>query len=313
MPACLSLAFVNSTRGGDIDGTPVLVDCGTKIRVTEDNDGFTLTLDSSDPIFSKTCKSVGIHIGNPDPEQSATLDCANAGTIRGGEGGTGVRLQGRGLAVMNCVISGFKTGIRTTNDGAEVIDNIVSNASGDGFVVRNPTSLAAIANGDTNGMNFIGNQSFNNGGWGFRMSGSEITADEGDVFLSNLASGNGRGGFSVRGKGHTFGVNDAISNGGPGFLIVGTNCCLPNSFDGLGRALGNRGPGVAWIGPDDGACQAGGGLCLPTGIDVMDTSVLQAFANDPGACPANTVEALGGEACLGVNLRCSEDRLFNCP
>src|SRR5262245_720781 len=106
------LALCGSAGAGDLGGTPLAVDCGTVVTVTDDNAFSTLTLEPSDPIFSKVCANDGITVRNQGKgaiDRGLALDCqGNAGqatagkSIKGSAKGTGIELQGPNLMVTNC-------------------------------------------------------------------------------------------------------------------------------------------------------------------------------------------------------------------
>lgn len=315
----LPLFLRTGVQAGSVDGTPVSVGCGFKFKVTDDNSGGTLTLDSSDPIFSGPCHSDGITISNGGrgaPDRSFTLDCALAGTIAGLDAKKGIQLKGPGLTVMRCRVAHFTVGIVSRNDGNTVADNVVEHCTRDGYQITQPISLRREPTGAT----INGNQALNNGGFGFALRGNALSLAAGDVFIDDLAAGNALGGFSVTsGNGNTLSACDAIRNGGPGFVIVNRDCCNLDSMD-TSRAFSNAGPGIVYMGRDDGS-NCPDSLCLPAGLAVVGSDAT-VFAFDNGdtatTCPSRTgpfLGALGGptgaQICFTAG-KCSDRELARC-
>ncbi len=293
------------------------------IEVGADNNGKTLFLAASDPILSAPCSGNGITIinkGTNAPNQSFTIDCqTNQGNpIKGSATGIGIMLKGLNLAAFNCYVEGFGIGMASNGDGADIEDSQVQNAAGDGFFIKSHTK---ITNANIIGVIFMGNRAYGNGGWGFNMPVNEIDAETGSVF-NNIADGNGKGGFYIKGDGNFLSGAEAYNNGGPGFLIISKSCCSGSSgqnFD-TAAAASNLGPGIIYEARDDGSnCVGGtgptcaGGTFYPTGFDTTPGGI--SAADNGGTCPAGSLPYLNADGVCPIVLgaSCSASTLNRCP
>lgn len=309
-------------HAGRLGATAMSIACGTKITVTDANDGDTLTIDPSDPILSGACGNDGLVVVNSGSNainRSFSIDCQTnqATPISGGKSGTGILLLGPNLAVFNCYVQGFGAGIVAHGDDADIEDSQVQNAAGDGFVVKDGLS---ILNQNLYGTTITGDIAIDNGGWGFDLKGNAISGGTGSVF-NNIADGNVLGGFSVKGDGNALSGSEAYNNGGPGFDIVSNSCCsgsFGQSFDTAVASL-NRGPGIIYVGRDDGSNCVGsnsptcaGGVFFPAGFDTTPGGITGA---DNGSCPAGSLPFLAAEGvCPRVKGKpCSQSVLDRCP
>jgi hypothetical protein len=321
--AMAAVSVVGSTaRAGALGTTPFAVACGTTVTVTADTSGATLTLDASDPILAAPCAGAGLKIinkGSNAPNQFLTVDCQTnqAAPIKGSTG-VGIMLDGPNLAAYNCYVQGFSVGVEAQGDGADIEDSQVENAVGDGFRIK---SSVRITNPNIVGVTFTGNRAFDNGGWGFEMSASEISGGSGS-FFNNIADANAKGGFKVFGDGNSLSGSEAFDNGGPGFLIVSRSCCSGSAGQNFDTAVAssNKGPGIIYEGRDDGSnCVGGtgptctGGTFFPAGFDTTPGGI--SAADNGGACPKGSLLYLPAEGVCPVVLgnACSTTTLDNCP
>jgi hypothetical protein len=310
-------------HAGHLGATALPVACGTKIVVTPANNGQTLTIDLSDPILSTVCGKFGLEIvnsGSGAADRSFAVDCQTNQTkpITGGASGTGILLQGANLAVFGCYVSGFGKGIVVNGDGGDVEDSQVQDAAGDGFAVK---STRTILNPNLIGTTITGSLAFHNGGWGFNLQASAISGGTGSVF-NNIADGNTLGGFNVKGDGNALSGSEAFNNGGPGFNIVSKSCCsgsFGQSFDTAVASL-NAGPGIIYVGRDDGSdCVGGtgatctGGNFFPAGFDSTPGGITG--ADNGGSCPAASLPFLAADKVCPVVLGkpCTQAALDRCP
>ena len=96
--------------------------------------------------------------------------------------------------------------------------------------------------------------------------------------------------------------NEASGNNGPGFVIRSIACCMPNEFD-TAAAFSNAGPGIVYIGRDDGTnCVGGtgadcsGGTFFPAGFDTTPGGI--SASGNSGECPPESLpSSLGPEVC----------------
>jgi hypothetical protein len=315
------LGLCGPASAGSIGSTPITVRCGSTVIVNNDNAFETLTLDSSDPILSTVCRGDGITIKNQGAghnDRGFTVDCGGnqATPIKGSANGIGIALLGPNLAVFNCAIDGFKNGIAVTGDGSDIEDSQVQNSSGDGFVINDPVSFR---NPNLIGSNFTGNQAINTKGWGFNLKGSIMNVGTG-TFFNNVASGNALGGFLVKGEGVSMFGNEALSNNGPGFSVLSTNCCsgsLGQAFS-SSLALSNAGPGVVYTGKDDGSNCVGsldpnctGGKFFPAGFDATPGAIVS--SGNGTSCPVGSLPFIAGVCAIVKGKQCSENVLNHCP
>jgi hypothetical protein len=292
----------------------VTVGCGFTLRITDAANAQTLQLEPNDPIFAGPCVGDALSIKNTGRNalnRSFTLDCNQAGTLRGSNIGTGIRIRGAGITVMNCTLSGFHTGVVASGDGETVQDTTAENCAADGFDIRDSINLNSASFSGT----FISSdQALHNAGVGFALKGNGFTLDNsGNIFLTSLADGNLRGGFVLNGRENTISGCDASNNGGPGFAVIEKSCCSINySFD-TSRAVANTGPGIVYIGRDDGT-NCVGGICYPGGVDLSGSSTgIFAFDNG-GVCPPGTLPfppTSSGQICLAAK-SCGQGELNKC-
>jgi hypothetical protein len=319
----LTIFSAKEARSGTIGTKSVPIACGTKIAVDATNDGMTLTLDPSDPILNGTCPASGLTIQNSGKNainQSFSVDCGTnqSQPITGTAGGAGVTLKGPNLALFNCYVSHFAQGIVANGDGADIEDSQAQDATGDGFVVK---ASVSIRNQNLIGITFTGNRAFGNGGFGFDMKANAISGGSGS-FFNNIADSNQQGGFLVEGDGNALSGSEAFNNGGPGFQVVSKSCCsgsFGESFD-TAVASFNKGPGIVYIGRDDGSnCVGGtgatctGGVFFPAGFDTTPGGI--SAADNGMSCPPGSLPYLVAEGVCPVVLgrTCSQKVLDACP
>mgnify|MGYP000979019819 CR=1 FL=1 len=322
--ACsLTLLLAPRARAGTIGKTSISVGCGTRIVVGAGNTGSTLTLDPSDPIFSGSCPAGGLtveNLGKSAIDQSFTVDCGTnqATPISGAPTAAGIALHGPNLAVFNCYVSGFAQGVVANGDGADIEDSQAQNAAGSGFVVKANVSLRSQ---NLTGITFTGNRAFGNGGFGFDLAANEISGGTGS-FFDNIADGNALGGFRVKGDGNALSGSEAFNNGGPGFMIVSKSCCSGSSGQSFDTAVAsfNKGPGIVYVGRDDGSnCVGGtgstctGGSFFPAGFDTTPGGI--SAADNTGSCPPGSLPYLGAEGVcpIVVGKPCAQKVLDGCP
>lgn len=308
---------------GRIGATTVSVACGTKIVVGPSSAGMTLTLDAHDPILTESCASGGLTIENFGKDainQTFSVDCGTNAThpITGGTSGVGVTLKGANLGLFNCYVAGFAQGIVADGDGADIEDSQVQNAAGAGFVVK---AHVSIRNQNLIGITFTGNRAFDSGGWGFDLSANAISGGTGS-FFDNIADGNTLGGFRVKGDGNALSGSEAFNNGGPGFEVISKSCCsgsFGQSFDTAVASL-NKGPGIIYVGRDDGSNCVGatdaactGGTFFPAGFDTTPGGI--SAADNGTTCPPGSLPYLPAEGVCPIVLgtACAQKVLDNCP
>jgi hypothetical protein len=306
-----------AAEAGLLGTTPISVKCDTTITVTDAIAFLTLTLDSTDPIFSTVCTGDGITIKNQGKDSEGrglTLDC-QANTLRGSKKGIGIELRGFNLAAFQCNVVGFKNGIVVSGDGGNLEDNLVQNAASDGFVLKD--SLG-VKSSKLVGSTVVGNRALDNGGWGFDLKGNLMSVGTGS-FFNNLAIGNAEGGFQVSGEGVGISGNEAIKNGGPGFSITSSNCCAGALGQALASALAmlNTGPGVIYVGRNDLSNCVGstdpacvGGTFFPAGFDTT-RGAISSFANGT-TCPKGSLPFAPGICPITKGARCTQSVLDNC-
>lgn len=318
---CLTL-LCDVAGAGLLGTTPIAVSCGTALTVGASNTGQTLALDATDPILSTTCAGNGLTVINKGASalnQRFTIDCnTNQATPITGTAGIGIMLKGLNLAVHNCYVHGFTTGILSVGDGADIEDSQVEQATGNGFFVH---SGAKLTSANIVGITFTGNRAFGNGGWGFLMNANEISGGTGS-FFNNIADRNGKGGFYIKGDGNSLSGSEAFNNGGPGFVVLSNSCCsgsLGQSFD-TAVATFNTGPGIVYIARNDGSnCVGGagptctGGTFFPLGFDTTAGGI-SAFGNG-GSCPPGALPYLKAEGVCPIvtSSVCSPTLLSHCP
>jgi hypothetical protein len=315
------LGLCAPVNAGSIDGTPITVRCGTTVTVNDNNAFGTLTLDASDPILSTVCQGDGLTIKNQGAghnDRGFTVDCTGTSgmAIKGSSTGVGIKLLGPNLAVFGCTINGFQNGLTVTGDGSDVEDSLVASSSGDGFVVNDPVSFR---NANLIGSNFTGNQAISTGGWGFNLKGSVMNVGTGS-FFNNIATGNALGGFLVKGEGVSMSGNEALSNNGPGFSVLSTNCCSGSlgQFFSSSLAAANAGPGIVYTGKDDGSNCVGsldpnctGGKFFPAGFDATPGAIVS--SGNGTTCPAGSLPFIAGVCPIVKGKQCSENVLNHCP
>jgi hypothetical protein len=319
----LTILAAKEAQSGTIGTTTMPIACGTKIAVDATTDGQTLTLDPSDPILNGTCPDNGLTIQNSGKNainQFFSVDCGTnqAQPITGTASGTGVTLKGPNLALFNCYVSHFAQGIVSDGDGADIEDSQAQDAVADGFVVK---AAVSIRNQNLVGITFTGNRAIHNGGFGFDLKANAISGGTGS-FFNGIAERNALGGFLVEGDGNALSGNEAFDNGGPGFQVVSKSCCsgsFGQSFD-TAIASSNKGPGIIYIGRDDGSnCVGGtgvactGGVFFPAGFDTTPGSI--SAADNGGSCPPGTLPDLAAEGVCPIVLgrQCSQKVLDACP
>lgn len=319
----LTLLSAGGAPCGTIGTTSTPIACGTKIAVDASNTGMTLTLDASDPILQGGCPANGLTIQNSGRDainQSFSVDCGTnqAHPITGGTSGAGVTLKGPNLALFNCYVAGFAQGIAVDGDGADIEDSQTQNATHDGFVVKSNVSLHSQ---NLIGITFSGNRAFGNGGFGFDLKANDISGGPGS-FFDNIADDNALGGFRVQGDGNSLSGSEAFNNGGPGFEIVSKSCCSGSSGQSFDTAVasGNKGPGIVYVGRDDGSnCVGGtgatctGGAFFPAGFDTTPGGI--SAADNGGSCPPGSLPYLAAEGVCPIVLGkpCAQKVLDACP
>jgi hypothetical protein len=314
------LGLCGSAGAGMLGDTPITVDCGTTIAVTDANAFQTLTLDASDPILSTVCKGDGITIKNQaggKTNRGLTLDCQGnqLHPITGSTKGVGIKLVGANLVVLSCYVDSFNQGLTVSGDGADIEDSQVQNSAADGFVLTDPVGLKSPI---LVGTNFVGNRAIKNGGWGFNLKGNVMSIGTGSVF-NNFASENGLGGFLVTGEGVGMFGNEAFKNTGPGFSVTSNNCCSGafGEFFSAGLAVSNAGPGIIFSGRNDGSnCVGGtdeactGGTFFPAGLDASPGALVSV---DNGAtCPNGSIPFLPGVCPIVKGKQCKQAALDKC-
>jgi len=137
------------------------------------------------------CSGNGLIIG----ASNITLDCADA-TISGRTGSTnvGINITGQsGVAVKNCVITGFSYGILIANSSHDFINNNTAIENGvDGFYLNATSNSTTLFQNTANG----------NGNYGYYdLSAGSGTAGTANSYLEDECSGNTNGGSSPSGLG----------------------------------------------------------------------------------------------------------------
>jgi hypothetical protein len=193
-----------------------------------------------------------------------TLDCAGF-SIKGTGTGTGIKLGTgvSGVAIENCVVDGFATGILLGGGGGSALMRTL---------VQNNTGHGVRATSDSNTVQDV--VSRQNGGFGFVVIGA------GNSLLGVLAMDNSKAGVSLGGHGQdvenslaisndkegfvgtvrdsTFSANTAISNVATGFKLGGGAVTAPNTY-GTNKAFVNGANGLVVSGANPAANVDGGG------------------------------------------------------
>jgi hypothetical protein len=282
--------------------------------VSATNDGGTLQLTTADPIFSHACPGGGLQVVNAGKnafDQSYTVSCPT-NTIRGMGRGTGIRLSGPNLTVTGCNVESFQKGIVATGDNILIQNSAAAHCVGDGIEMTD--SLSPL-NPNFQGSFLDTCNAVGNGGWGIKIVGNKIDTTPSGSFASTV-SANAKGGLWARGLLNNITTLVANGNSGPGFKVTSGNCCGFNVLTGV-QAVGNAGPGVTFVGRDDGLNSAplgsgGSILFFPEALDVSGTIV----SSLNGACPAWALSAptlLSQQICAFVaGVRCSDAVLGRC-
>lgn len=290
------------------------IDCGKRIIVSATNTGGTLQLTATDPIFSHACPAGALLIVNGGTNaftRSYTVSCPT-NTIMGMGKGTGITLLGPNLTVTGCNVGGFSKGIVARGDGILVQNSVASHSVKDGIVMADH---ASPLNPNSQGSFLDTSSALSNGGWGVRISGNRIDTTPAGAFGSTV-SGNGQGGLWATGQLHNITSMVATANNGPGFKVTSGSCCGFNVLTSV-QALGNIGPGVIFVGRDDGLNSAplgsgGATLFFPETLDVSGT--IMSTLN--GACSATALPAptlLNQQICAFVQgVPCSAAVLGRC-
>ncbi len=290
------------------------IDCGKRVIVSATNDGGTLQLSPTDPIFSHACPAGGLLIVNAGTNavnQSYTVACP-ANTIQGMGRGNGITLIGPNLTVTGCNVDGFRKGIVARGDNILIQNSVAAHCVRDGIVMADYVSPL---NPNFQGSFLDTSSALSNGGWGIKISGHKIDTTPSGTFGSTV-SGNALGGLWATGLLHNITTVIATANTGPGFKVTSGNCCGFNTLTTV-QALGNIGPGVIFVGRDDGLNSAPLGvnnavLFFPETLDVSGT--IMSTAN--GACAAKALPAptlLSQQICAFVQgIRCSAAVLARC-
>ena len=208
--------------GDDVDGhgTAAACDCGDVLVSSR-------TLGDADPITQHRCAGNGLVVDVPSGRPAPTLGLGGhllAGNARGfglelvAAGDGGLRLVGPGE------IRGFVDGVFAPGGTLASADNVVvTNGTADGFVVSGGAFVLRDCEASHNardgfalrgsGFQLDGNRAYYNGRFGFRIAGSDAHIG---LTAANEASGNGRGGIELLGRGHDVARAVADKNAGDG-------------------------------------------------------------------------------------------------
>jgi hypothetical protein len=234
--------------GDDVQGKTVPCDCGDLLVSSR-------TLGPEDPITQRVCEATGLLVDVPPATPAATL--ALGGRTLGGTGhGVGIHVLSGGQGGLSIVgpgtIERFGTGVLAAGgelmrlDGVSATDNRGDgvNIRGQAFAVQNSESARNGRDGFAlrgTGYRVDGNRAVHNARHGFALAGREGAVGG---TLANEASGNGAGGFMVRGRDHTLTDPIAMGNGSDGIRARVARGRISGAYAASNRRHGVKAAGV---------------------------------------------------------------------